>query len=124
MNIAIKTPASINRHAIIAAWRANCKKATAAQHAVYLMLRGQPLSSGFSPLRRQGKIDSAHGDPDYAMHSALACAKGLECHAFAPWAAMIGEVPKHFGAYQLTPSDMDTLFWDRFFQSKEITCRH
>lgn len=92
---------SLNR-AIGAAWRTYIQEhhATAAQHAVYALLRGKSLDKTFTPLRRPSKIQAHGGVADGARQAAEWSARQCHVESFAPFAELIVGVEVKAGAYQ------------------------
>lgn len=89
--------------AIGAAWRAYIQEhhATAAQHAVYALLRGKSLDKTFTPLRRPSKIQAQGGVADHARQAAEWNARQCHVGAFAPFAGLIEGVEVKAGSYQV-----------------------
>ena len=96
---------SLNR-AIGAAWRAYIQEhhATAAQHAVYALLRGKSLDKTFTPLRRPSKIQAHGGVADRARQAAEWSARQCHVEAFSPFAGLLKGVEIKAGSYQ-APSE-------------------
>ena len=73
------------------AWRAHIEQehATAAQHAVYALLRGKSLEKTFSPLKAPQKIAAQGGVADRARQDAEWAARRLSSFAWAPFASLL-----------------------------------
>ena len=83
--------------AIRAAWKivAHAKKATAAQHAVYTLLRGASLDRAFTDIRNTNKIASSANNPKYHRDMAVRSATRGVLEAYGPWAHLLDKLPKN-----------------------------
>lgn len=95
---------ALNR-AIKRAWKAHITdtSATAAQHAVYALLRGKALDKTFSPLKNPGKIAAQGGVADRARRDAEWEARRLSTAAWAPFAGLLEGVGTKAGCYLRAP---------------------
>lgn len=87
--------------AIRAAWKtvARAKEATAAQHAVYTLLRGASLDRAFTDIRNANKITSNANNPQYRRELAVRSAVRGDLEAYGPWAKMLAKLPKNRGGW-------------------------
>lgn len=79
------------------AWQAHVHSGapvSAAQHAVYALLRGQSLEKGFTPRTHPGRVQAVGGDPLFHRRVAEASARALEVSAWAPFASLLEAVPR------------------------------
>jgi len=88
--------------AIKLAWLAYIRDndVTAANHAVYALLRGKSLDKTFTPLTHPGKINANGGDPNRARVEAEAQARALSVSAWAPFVELLEGVPHRFNRYE------------------------
>ena len=73
------------------AWKAYIEQnhASAAQHAVYALLRGKSLEKTFSPLKSPTKIAAQGGVADRARQAAEWSARRLGSFAWEPFAGLL-----------------------------------
>lgn len=91
--------------AIKKAWKAYIENnhASAAQHAVYALLRGKSLEKTFSPLKNPCKIASQGGVADRSRKAAENEARRLAVSAWAPFASLLEGVATKYDRYERIP---------------------
>lgn len=87
--------------AIKKAWLEHIRQnpTTAAQHAVYALLRGKALEKTFSPLKNPRKIAAQSGVVNGALKGAEAEARRLSIAAWSPFASLLEDAPTKFDRY-------------------------